>query len=223
MKGILISFEGIDGSGKSTQSRRLYHWLKRKGYDAIHLEEPGGSNLGESVKKILLYSKDEIERFSELFLFFACRAQLVEETILPSLKKKKILIIDRFSDSTLAYQGYGRGIDKGLIVRLNRIVTKGITPDITILLDVETIRTALKRTKSRKGQKSSLSADRFENESLSFHQRVRKGYLKIALSNKRRVKIILVRANEDDTFQEIKKVVLPLLAEIWKPKGLSDT
>ncbi|MCK4244520.1 MAG: dTMP kinase [Candidatus Omnitrophica bacterium] len=213
MKGILISFEGVDGSGKSTQSRRLYHWLRRIGYDTIHLEEPGGSNLGESVKKILLYSKGEIEGLSELFLFFACRAQLVKETILPSLKKGKILIIDRFSDSTLAYQGYGRGIDKGLIVRLNKIVTKGITPDLTILLD-ERPKAALKRTKSRKGQKSSLSADRFENEPLSFHQRVRKGYLKIALCNKKRIKIIPVRADEDDTFQEIKKAVLPLLTKM---------
>ena len=206
MKGILISFEGIDGSGKSTQSRKLYHWLKKEGYDTIHLEEPGGSNLGKSVKKILLYSQGEIEKFSELFLFLSCRAQLVKETIRPALKKGKVIVIDRFFDSTLAYQGYGRGIDKGLIIRLNRLATKGITPDLTILLD-EKPKSALKRTRSRRGRKSSLSADRFENEGYSFHQRVRTGYLKIALSNKRRVKIVLVKADEDDTFQEVRRVV----------------
>lgn len=201
-KGILISFEGIDGSGKSTQSRKLYHWLKRKGYETIHLEEPGGSNLGENVRKILLHSKEEIDGFSELFLFLACRAQLVKEVILPSLRKGKILIIDRFSDSTLAYQGYGRGIDKSLIMRLNEIATKGITPDLTLLLD-EKPKVALKRIESKK--------DRFENEPFSFHQRVRKGYLKIALSNKKRVKTIPVRAEEDDTFREVKRVVIPYL------------
>ncbi len=207
MKGILISFEGIDGSGKSTQSRKLYHWLKRKRYDVIHLREPGGSNLGESVKKTLLYSNHEIVPLSELFLFLAARSQLVKETILPSLKKGKVLIIDRFSDSTLAYQGYGRGIPKSLITRLNRVITKGISPDLTILLD-ERPEFALKRTKSRR--------DRFEKESLPFHQRVRKGYLKIALSNKKRIKTISVRADEDDTFQEIKKVVIPYLQKYTK-------
>ena len=214
MKGIFISFEGIDGSGKSTQSRKLYHWLKRKGYDISYLKEPGGSNLGEKIRKILLHSHYEIEGFSELFLFLAARSQLAKETILPSLRKGKIVIIDRFSDSTLAYQGYGRGIDKNLVTKLNRVVTKGITPDLTILLD-ERPEATLKRTKSGK--------DRFENESLSFHQRVRKGYLKIALGNKKRMKTIPVRADEDETFQEIKKAVIPYLQKYMKLQNKEDT
>ncbi|HCG76313.1 MAG: dTMP kinase [bacterium (Candidatus Ratteibacteria) CG_4_10_14_3_um_filter_41_18] len=199
MKGILISFEGIDGSGKSTQSKKLYHWLKGKKYPVVYLEEPGGSNLGAKIKKILLYSQEPIEKFSELLLFLAARNQLVKEIILPSLKKGEILILDRFYDSTLAYQGYGRGIDKSLIIKLNRIVTEGITPNLTILLD--------------KGLKSILRSgkDRFENEPISFYQRVKKGYLEIALSNKTRVKTISVRADKNETFQEIKKVVIPCL------------
>ncbi len=209
MKGILISFEGIDGSGKSTQSKKLYRWLKREGYSTIHLEEPGGTNLGNNLRKILLYAKG-INRFSELFLFLACRAQLVKDIILPSLRKGKILIIDRFCDSTLAYQGYGRGLNKDLITKLNKIVTGGITPNLTLLLD-KGPKFALKKTGSSK--------DRFENESLSFRKCVRKGYHKIALSNQKRVKTISVRADETQTFQEIKKVVIPYLRKYGKRKN----
>ena len=209
MKGILISFEGVDGSGKSTQSKKLYRWLKREGYDTIHLEEPGGTNLGDNLRKILLYAKG-ISKFSELFLFLACRAQLVKEVILPSLRKGKIVIIDRFCDSSLAYQGYGRGLNKGLITKLNKIVTGGISPNLTLLLD-KGPKFALKKTRSSK--------DRFENESLSFRQCVRKGYLTIALSDKKRVKTISVRADEDETFREIKKVVIPYLRKYGKRKN----
>ena len=211
MKGILISFEGIDGSGKSTQSKKLYHWLQEQGYSVVCLEEPGGSNLGVHIKKILLYSKEQIEKFSELLLFLAARNQLVKEIILPCLEKGKILILDRFSDSTLAYQGYGRGIDKSLIVKLNKIVTGGIIPNLTILLDKKSV-----------FKKSNNSKDRFENEPNSFYRRVRKGYLEIALSNKTRVKTISVRADKNETFQEIKKAVTPCLQK-WKLKKLSDT
>jgi len=159
MKGILISFEGIDGSGKSTQSKKLYSWLKRRGYKTIHLEEPGGTKLGDKLREILLYA-EEISEFSELFLFFACRAQLVKEIIRPSLREGKIVIIDRFFDSTLAYQGYGRGLNKHLITKLDKIVTGGIIPNLTLLLD-KGPKFVLKKTGRRR--------DKFENESLSFH------------------------------------------------------
>ena len=189
-KGLFITFEGPEGCGKSTQSRLLYGHLKRS-YDCIHTREPGGTKLGERVRNVLLHSGlIKISDLAELFLFEAARAQIVREVIAPALKQKKIVICDRFSDATFSYQGYGGKVPRESIGKLDRIATAGISPDITILLDVDTV-TGLRRAK-RKG------VDRMEKKDLAYHRRVRAGYLKRARAEPGRIKVIRVTGGIDE-------------------------
>ena len=184
-KGLFITFEGIEGCGKSTHSRLLFNYLKGKGYPCVHTREPGGTTLGEEVRATLLKSKDiDISDLAELFLFEACRAQIVEDVLRPALNDKKIAICDRFSDATLSYQGYGGDIDIKMIKMLNGIATKGLSPDLTLLLDIETAK-GLKRA-SRKG------VDRMESKGLAYHKKVRNGYLKLAKADPKRIRVIRV-------------------------------
>lgn len=177
---ILITFEGIEGAGKTTQIRYLESYLRKKGFEVLRTREPGGTPLGEKLRKILFDEKLNISPLSELLLILAQRAQHVEEIILPALKEKKIVLCDRFSDATLAYQGYGRGINLELINHLNTIATKGLMPHLTFLLDCD-VKIGLKR----KGVKN-----RFERENREFHEIVRKGYLEIASLYPERIKVL---------------------------------
>ncbi|MDR2018455.1 MAG: dTMP kinase [Syntrophobacterales bacterium] len=170
---MLIAFEGIEGSGKSTQAELLNNYLVSKGHTVVRTREPGGSPLGEALRKVLLQRDMNIFPFSELLVFMAMRAQHVDEVILPALQEQKIVLCDRFVDATYAYQGYGRSIDLGIIETLNRLVTKGIRPNLTILLDVD-VETGL----TRKALHATM--DRFEKEALSFHQKIRDAYLKLS-------------------------------------------
>ncbi|UCH11981.1 MAG: dTMP kinase, partial [Candidatus Omnitrophota bacterium] len=136
-KGIFITFEGTEGSGKSTQSKMLAAFLRGKGLKALHLWDPGSTLLGEAVREILLTPGKRVSATSETLLYMAARAQLVEEKVLPALKKKTIVICDRFVDATVCYQGYGLGVDIKHIERLNRFITKSTTPDITFFLDAD--------------------------------------------------------------------------------------
>lgn len=188
--GFFITFEGVEGSGKSTQIGLLKGYLEGKGKKVLTLREPGGTILGEKIRGILLNAGDEaIDPGAELFLYEACRAQLVKNVIEPALKAGNIVICDRFTDSTLAYQGYGRGLDLGAIESLNRFATQGITPGLTILLDCPPeagLKRAWSRIKSTRGEKE----DRFEKEDILFHTRVREGYLKIAQKEPERIKVM---------------------------------
>jgi len=189
--GYLITFEGVEGSGKTTQIRRLEGFLKKRGWPCTVTREPGGSVVGEQIRKILLSSETVgLTPLGELFLYEADRAQHVAQVIAPALKKGMIVICDRFFDATLAYQGYARGLDLDMVTSLNRLASLGITPDLTLLFDCP-VESGLKRASIRIGRKKpALREDRFERESVGFHQRVREAYLEIARNEPERVHII---------------------------------
>lgn len=172
-KGIFITFEGIEGSGKTTQAKLLSERLKKDGHMVLHTYEPGDSKLGRKIRDILLDSTLKINPLVELFLYLADRAQHFEEKIKPHIDAGFIVICDRFTDSTLAYQGYGRGISIELIKKLNKILLDDFIPDLTVLLDLP-VQYGLQRNQRIK------KADRFEMEDIDFHNKVREGYLKIA-------------------------------------------
>lgn len=183
--GMFITFEGPEGCGKSTQSKLLYENLKKRGFDCIYTREPGGTSLGEKIRGILLHSDGvKISDLSELFLFEAARSQIVKEVITPALKANKIVICDRFSDATFSYQGYGGKIPLEIIKVLDHVATGSLKPDLTILLDVDTL-TGLKRAR-HKGR------DRMEKKDISYHRRVRAGYLDLARRYHKRIKVIKV-------------------------------
>jgi len=184
-KGLFITFEGPEGCGKSTQSRLLRDYLMKCGYPLIYTREPGGTKLGELIRRVLLNSGNvDITDLAELFLFEACRSQIVKEVIRPALAGKKVVICDRFSDATLSYQGYGGKLPLGIIKVLDRIATGGMKPDLTILLDINTL-TGLRRAKAK-------GLDRMEKKDAGYHRRVRAGYLKLASREPRRIKVIKV-------------------------------
>jgi dTMP kinase len=197
---MLITFEGIEGSGKSTQVELLNDYLASKGRTVVQTREPGGSLFGEALRKVLLQRDMNIFPLSELLVFMAMRAQHVEQVILPALQDRKIVLCDRFVDATYAYQGYGRSIDLGIIETLNRLVTKGIRPNLTILLDVE-VETGL----ARKALHAAM--DRFEKEALSFHRKIRDAYVKLSKEDPKRF-FVVDGSQEKSVIQDIirKKV-----------------
>ena len=214
MAEFFITFEGIDFCGKTTQAKKLANYLREKGYEAVLIREPGGERISEKIRKILLSEKNrEITHTTELLLYLASRAQLTQRVILPSLREKKVVICDRYSDSTLAYQGYGRGLNKSMIEYLNQVASSGLSPDLTILLDVP-VKISLKR----KAKEMKKEGDRLEKEKIEFHQRVRDGYLKIAKKNKKRIKIIDGRKDQEKTWQKVKSAVDSFFKQRGKEK-----
>ncbi len=185
---MLITFEGIDGAGKSTQIKELVHYLTAQGIEVVTLREPGGTVVAEKIRQILLESSYEISSIGELLLFSASRAELVQEVIIPALASGKTVILDRFFDSTTAYQGYGRGIDMEVLRSIIAVSTCGITPDITFYLDLEP-EEALKRKFSKTSiplEFDSDELDRMERSGLEFYGKVRQGYLDIMQLNPER-------------------------------------
>lgn len=205
-KSLFITFEGSEGSGKSTQSKMLTNFLRQKGLKVLNLRDPGSTRLGETVRKILLKPGGKLPPTSETLLYMVARAQLAEEKIAPALKKKMIVISDRFADATICYQGYGLGVDIKLIDELNKFVTRSTTPDITFFLDVG-VKKGLKRSRKVKG-----FSDRIELRSLRFHNKVRKGCLILARKFPKRIKRISVEENnKEQTQQIIRKIVLDVI------------
>lgn len=198
MKGIFITFEGCEGSGKSTQSKLLYNYLKRKGYIVVYLREPGGTKIGERIRGVLLDTKNHITALSETLLYMAARAQVIEDIIKPALRQRKIVICDRFLDSTLAYQGFGLGMDINFIKYIGNFVTQGIKPDLTLFLDLP-IKIGLKACGS--------TLDRIEKRSFDYHQRVKRGYHKLAKLEPKRIKIVKVDKAKFKTQEKIRKLV----------------
>ena len=197
--GVFITFEGIEGCGKSTQAKRLGKTLDRMGIVHVMTLEPGGTAIGRHVRRLLLDSKNKaLTPLSELMLYAADRAQHVEEIINPALRAGKWVLCDRFSDATVVYQGAARGQDMRLIRLLNSVVTQGIQPHLTFLLDCP-VEVGLRRALGRnmKGQ------DRFEREALSFHRKVRNGYLDLARKNKKRFVILDASASRKGIEAEI--------------------
>lgn len=199
MAGYLITFEGIDLSGKSVQADLLYQRLTQSGYDSIFFRDPGTTRISERIREILL-NRDhrEMSPWTELLLYEAARAQMVEEYIKPALAKGCIVVGDRLYDSTTAYQGYGRQLDLKLVFQANKIGACGICPNLTFLIDIDP-QVALSRQSQRKGK-----TDRLEKEDQSFHKRVRNGYLQIAKNEASRFIVI----DGTRSIESIKK-------EIW--------
>ncbi len=200
-RGILVSFEGIEGTGKSTQTKRLCNYLKNKGIKYTVLREPGSSVLGEQIRDILLYSKGGLSCFAETLLFIAARDHLRRQKIETALVKKDVVILDRYADATFAYQGYGSGVDLKLIKQLNKLAMGTAIPDVTILFDID----------PKIGLVRSGRNDRFEKRKLAFHKRVRQGYLRLAKENPKRIKII--DAKEDVAYiqDKVREILLSVL------------
>jgi len=208
VKGMLVTLEGIDGCGKTTQSRKLRKYLMQRNYDILLIREPGGEKIAERIREVLLDRRNsEMSPLTELLLYSASRAQLVDRVILPALRKGKMVICDRFYDSTLAYQGYGRKLNRNTIEYLNRISACGIIPDLTILMDLPVV-IALKRKR-----KKMTAKDRLEQESMTFHRRVRNGYLRIAQANKKRFEVVNSNQNIGRTWLAVKRIVDDFLDE----------
>lgn len=183
-KGIFITFEGIEGAGKSTQVDLFCDHLDKSGKKYVRTVEPGGTTISNEVRKILLSVEHSgMTSLTELLLYAAARAQHVGELIKPSLEKGLVVVCDRFTDSTMAYQGFGRGLDRELIRSLNNICTEGIVPDITFLLDLES-ETGLRRNREAR------KIDRLELEDITFHNKVREGYRVLAEEEKERIRMI---------------------------------
>ncbi len=199
-----ISFEGIEGSGKSTQSRVLAEYLRSKGRQVVETAEPGGTDTGSKIRKLLLEPGNVIDPLAELLLYYASRAQLLKEVILPALQNNQVVITDRFTDSTVAYQGYARGIDLNVINTLNNLVVPDTMPQLTILLDFD-VEEGLSR--NRKAMKE----DRFELEAVEFHRRVRNGFQKIAEQEPDRVKIVDASQSPD----AVSRRIIEIVDELW--------
>ncbi len=201
-KGLFITFEGLDGSGKTTQMKILSDYLKNLGFDVVTTIEPGGTKIGRKIREILLDKENHgISSRAETLLFLASRAELVSEVISPALKEGKIVLCDRFFDSTVVYQGIARGLGEKEILKMNLWATGGIVPDITFLLSV----------KVSKGKKRMYAADkktdRIELEKDSFKEKIYKGYLDIAKKNKERIVVIDGEDSIENISEEIKSKV----------------
>jgi dTMP kinase len=207
-----ITFEGIEGSGKSTQIRRLLEYLQTRDVETRMTREPGGTVMGEKVRGILLDPtlKGLIPR-AELLLYAAARVQHIEAVIQPALDEGKVVLCDRFTDATVAYQGYGRGIPLGEIKVINSLVTVDLKPELTILLDLP-VEVGLKRARERNAADASVATSRFEDEDMVFHGRVRSGYLEIAAAERGRVKIVPA----DQPVEKVAKQIQTLVSKALK-------
>lgn len=203
-KGLFITFEGVEGAGKTTLIKKLVAFFAEKQRDVFLTREPGGSELGKKLRSIILNADEKICPSAELFLFLADRSQHVEECIKPALKAGKIVLCDRFIDSTIAYQGYGRGMDIAQLTNFNTVATGGLEPHLTFLLDLLPER-GLKRAKERNiEQNLTIDEGRFEAEALQFHQKIREGFLALA-EQKKRFFIINAEQEAEQVFCIAKK------------------
>jgi dTMP kinase len=201
-KGLFITFEGADGCGKTTQFTMLKNYLEDKGYEVVLTREPGGKGLGEKLRNILLNYEGEVSNRCESFLFLADRAQNIDIIVNPAIKEGKIVLCDRHADSSVAYQGYGRGLNIEEIKTLNSLATGGKKPDLTLVFDVD-IETSMKRVGNEK--------DRMESSGMDFFNRVRNGYLEIAKSEPDRVKVIDATKTIEEVHQEVLKIINKIL------------
>jgi len=199
-----ISFEGIEGSGKSTQVKLLADYLRSKGRNVLTTEEPGGTKIGVKIRAMLLAPENYMDPMTELLLYNASRAEHVRKVIYPAIIKNTVVITDRFLDSTVAYQGYARGIDLAIINTLNEIVAPDLKPFVTFLLDMD-VEEGLRRNRGARKE------DRLELETIEFHQRVRKGYLQIAAEEPDRIKVV----DASGSIEEVNRKIIEILEGIW--------
>ena len=197
-KGLFITFEGADGCGKTTQMQLLAEYLQKKGYDVVLTREPGARGLGEKIREILLSYDGEVSDRCESFLFLADRAQNIDIIVNPAVNDGKIVLCDRHIDSTVAYQGYGRGLDIERINMLNSIATDNRLPDLTFVFDIDT-ETAMKRVGNDK--------DRMESAGKEFHSRVRQGYLNLAENEPERIKLLDASKSIEDIHKGVVSII----------------
>ena len=202
---MFITFEGPEGSGKSSQLPALASFIASRGYDVVSTREPGGTRIGNQIREILMrMDNTELHPRTEILLFQAARAQLIEELILPSLAAGKVILCDRYGDSTLAYQGYGHGLDLDRLKMILEFATSGLKPDLTILLDVD-VMVGLKRKKAKE------EWNRMDAFELSFHERVRKGYHELVSQEPARWKIVDASQSQEQVQEDIRQIVLEAL------------
>ena len=212
-RGLFITFEGIEGSGKTTQCLRLAKALRERGVTVVETREPGGTPFAESIRRLLLHppetsAREPVSALCEAYLILAARSQHVAELVRPALQDGSIVLCDRFSDSTLAYQGYARGLDRRLLERLNRVASQGVTPDLTLLFDMPVLQgLARRRTDELRGTQQ----NRIDRESRAFHERVRRGFLDLARRHPRRITILDATQNPDSLGVEVLAAVETML------------
>ncbi len=209
MAGAFITFEGIDGCGKSTQLRMLTGELRARGLDVLTTREPGGTTLGQKLRAALLDVEEQVDPLAELLVFAADRAQHVRTVLRPALAENRIVISDRYADATAAYQGHGRGFKPELIQQIIQLATDGLMPDLTLLFDLSVPESAV-RTRRRIAAKRT---DRLDREKVEFHERVRDAYLEIAKSNPERVRVIDASGSAQHTHKLVMDIVMPFLAD----------
>jgi dTMP kinase len=209
MAGVFITFEGIDGCGKSTQLRLLAAELTADRLNVLTTREPGGTPLGQRLRAALLDVEEQVDPLTELLVFAADRAQHVRTVLRPALAEDKIVLSDRYMDATVAYQGSGRGFKPELIKEIVQLATDGLMPDLTLLFDLTVAESAV-RTRRRLAAKRS---DRLDSEDVEFHERVRQAYLEIAGANRDRVRVIDARGSAQQTHSLVMDIVLPFLRE----------
>ena len=213
MPGTFITFEGIDGSGKSTQLRLLNNFLRTRGCNVLLTREPGGTKLGLRLREALLDALEEVDPLTELLVFAADRAQHVRRVLLPALESGEVVISDRYADATVAYQGAGRGFSPELISQIVQLATGGLKPDLTLLFDLP-IGDATTRTTRRSTGKNAAARgarDRLDIEDAQFHARVRDAYLRIAAAEPERVKVIDTSGPVERTHQRVTEVIVSFL------------
>lgn len=197
-KGLFITFEGADGSGKTTQIELVKKYLEEKNYEPIVTLEPGGSDIGKKLRQILLHHDGFVSNRAEMFLYLADRAQHIDEIVLKNVNLGKIVLCDRHIDSTVAYQGYARGGDITQIDMLNNLATANYKPDLTLVFDIDSA-VAQKRLGDAK--------DRLEGEGLEFHKKVRMGYLELAKKYPQRIKVVDANLSIEEVFEQVKKII----------------
>ena len=207
-KPLFLTFEGMDGSGKTTQMRRLVERLRATGREVLESAEPGGTRIGIEIRRILLdAANQELYPTAEMLLYFACRAQNVDEWILPAMAAGKIVVSDRFTDSTLVYQGCGRGLGLEMVMTLDRIACRGLVPDLTLLIDIDA-ETSLARAHARNAT-AQHSETRMDEQSIEFHRKVYEAYHALSAREPKRVRLIDGRAGIEAIAEEVWKTVEP--------------
>jgi len=206
--GTFITFEGIDGSGKSTQLRLLANFLSSKNCDVLLTREPGGTPVGNKLRAALLDAHEEVDPLAELLVFAADRAQHVRRVLRPALEAGHVVFSDRYADATAAYQGAGRGFSPKLIAEIIELATDGLKPDLTVLFDLP-VEESNSRTRRRSDGKR--KSDRLDGETSDFHTRVRDEYLRIARNDPQRVKVVETNRPVDETHERVKEIVVPFL------------
>lgn len=213
-RGVFVTIEGGDGAGKTTQAARLAEHLRKQGHVVHHIHEPGGTELGDRVREILLdNSLGDVDPVAELLLYEAARAQIVSEVIVPALERGEVVVCDRFSDSTVAYQGYGRKLDVALIEKLNDIAARGVVPDRTVLLTIDPARGLARATAGAEG------ADRMESAGGAFHERVCAGFDELAHAHAGRFRIVDASGLPDEVQRAVFAQVADLFPETAAPES----